>query len=554
METEILDVTKLRYALYVRKSTDDSEKQTRSIDDQIAECRQMAARLHLRIVTQFDSEKKSAKRPGRRPIFRQLLRGIQAGTYDGIIAWHPDRLARNMMDGGEIIHMLDEGVIKDLKFVSHHFTNDPGGKMLLSIIFAMSKHFSDNLSQNVTRGVRRSLAEGKALNSKPGYVRSKHGFQVPDKKNFPLLVEAWKQRCNGVSLEAIASSMNKHGYGRKIGSTGKRVRMDKRLLSEIFKDPFYYGILVQAGQKVDLRQIYNFEPATTEEDYFAIQTLADKRSKPYKQRRTAYYPFKMMVLCSFCGQRMYAGAAKGHTKRYLFYRCDKDTCPRQKKSIRGKVILEFIYDFFKSGLHLTEKDYRDYYDGMTYITKSRHEKLLIDLHSQQARLKVISSELVERSLKILELERASAARRINEQRINALEAQGQALEESIEDIKKQLPDIEAEKLSLEQFLNLVKNAETTVKSASSVVKDKICRYVFLNFVVDEEKVVSYHLKPPFDIMLKTHSVVFGAPKATKLELFTELAEAISKHWNPNDFDETLLDISESPTQQEEFIY
>jgi hypothetical protein len=45
-----LDYTKLRYALYVRKSTDDASKQFRSLKDQIAEFEAMARRLGIRLV------------------------------------------------------------------------------------------------------------------------------------------------------------------------------------------------------------------------------------------------------------------------------------------------------------------------------------------------------------------------------------------------------------------------------------------------------------------------------------------------------------------------
>jgi site-specific DNA recombinase len=56
-----------------------------------------------------------------------------------IIAWHPDRLARNSVDGGRIIYLLDRQRLKDLRFATFSFENNPQGKFMLSIIFGYSK-------------------------------------------------------------------------------------------------------------------------------------------------------------------------------------------------------------------------------------------------------------------------------------------------------------------------------------------------------------------------------------------------------------------------------
>ena len=69
-----------------------------------------------------------------------MLRRIERGEVDGIIAWHPDRLARNSMDGGKIIYLLDNKRLKDLKFATFTFENNPQGKFMLSIIFGYSKY------------------------------------------------------------------------------------------------------------------------------------------------------------------------------------------------------------------------------------------------------------------------------------------------------------------------------------------------------------------------------------------------------------------------------
>ena len=84
-----------------------------------------------------------------RPIFNQMLDDIRVGKYDGILAYHPDRLARNMLEAGMIVDMVDNGVIKDLQFPTHPFTNNASGKLNLNIQFALSKQYSEHLSETV---------------------------------------------------------------------------------------------------------------------------------------------------------------------------------------------------------------------------------------------------------------------------------------------------------------------------------------------------------------------------------------------------------------------
>ncbi len=64
-----------------------------------------------------------------------MLARIERDEAQGILAWHPDRLARNSIDGGKIIYLLDTEKIKDLKFPTFWFENTPQGKFMLSIAF-----------------------------------------------------------------------------------------------------------------------------------------------------------------------------------------------------------------------------------------------------------------------------------------------------------------------------------------------------------------------------------------------------------------------------------
>ena len=148
----------MKYIVYSRKSTDEKDRQILSIEAQIAELKELATRENLEIV-EYIEESKTAKVPGREQ-FDKVLAKIGKGEAQGIISWHPDRLARNSIDGGKIIYLLDTGKLLDLKFPTFWFDNTPQGKFMLSIAFGQSKYYIDNLSENVKRGLRQKLRNG----------------------------------------------------------------------------------------------------------------------------------------------------------------------------------------------------------------------------------------------------------------------------------------------------------------------------------------------------------------------------------------------------------
>ena len=134
-----------KYILYARKSTDTEDRQVLSIDAQLAELRKFARDNHLVVIDEL-IEKRTARMPGR-PIFNSMIKRIENGEANGILAWHPDRLARNSMDGGQIIYLLDQTSLNYLRFPIFQFENTSQGKFMLSIMFGQSKYYVDNLSE-----------------------------------------------------------------------------------------------------------------------------------------------------------------------------------------------------------------------------------------------------------------------------------------------------------------------------------------------------------------------------------------------------------------------
>src|ERR1700690_2189380 len=101
----------LHYAVYLRKSSDEnSDKQLKSIGDQLQDIKEKILDPLKIEPTNYTiiKEEHSAKEADTRFEFSKMLVDLRTGKYQGLIAWHPDRLARNMKEAGEVIDMLDK--------------------------------------------------------------------------------------------------------------------------------------------------------------------------------------------------------------------------------------------------------------------------------------------------------------------------------------------------------------------------------------------------------------------------------------------------------------
>src|ERR1700686_1104391 len=92
--------------------------------------------------------------------------------------------------------MIDLEQIQDLCFKTYQFENNPNGKMLLGILFATSKQYSDKLAVDIARGITGNIKDGKYTgSSKRGYYADKStGYFMPDGFNWELMREAVNMR------------------------------------------------------------------------------------------------------------------------------------------------------------------------------------------------------------------------------------------------------------------------------------------------------------------------------------------------------------------------
>jgi DNA invertase Pin-like site-specific DNA recombinase len=309
-----------KFFLYARKSTDDEERQVRSIEDQIAELRAFAKNENLEIIDTL-IEKQSAKIPGR-PIFNEMMQKIEKGEAQGILAWHPDRLARNSVDGGKIIYLLDCGHLQFLKFPTFWFENTSQGKFMLNIAFGQSKYYVDSLSENTKRGLRQKVKRGECPGLAPlGYINDVRTKSiVVHKKRSVIVRKAFELYAKNESrLEDISNFWAQNDI---LSKTGKRIPKDR--VSFILSNPFYIGLFRYT------KEIYEgkHQPIVSKKIFDKVQEILKQRGRIRKSNKNQPQAFCGLLRCGTCGMMITAEnrikkQKNGNIHHYVYYRCSR---------------------------------------------------------------------------------------------------------------------------------------------------------------------------------------------------------------------------------------
>lgn len=519
----------LRYVLYARKSTDEVGKQDRSLGDQIKDCQEKAIREGLNVV-EIIQESASAKEPDIRPKFRKMITDLERGKYDAILAWHPNRLARNMRDAGEIIDLLDKYIIRDLKFANFSYNNDASGKMVLGMTFVLSKQYSDNLSDVVMRGNTRHIEDGQYVNkAKHGYTKDKNDHLRPDGRNFVLIQEAFQMRLKGSTTQKITDFLNKEKYSRTNTKKGNTYvsHVTKQMLSKIFKDPVYTGVLKYGKQVVDLTEKYDFVPAVSVPDFMEINKL-DTKSKFFKLAEQIRTPEKTKanlllgrVFCHECGEPKSAGITRKKTKsgkqtNYFYYRCETEGCTFKNKSTRAKVVIDYVLDYLKQQPFSSKESHKHYEEEMERIVKERLRQARSKLGAAKRVLEKDEERLLELKQNIA-VERDSQIKEYQKKDIKKTEDKIKQSKQNIAALKRQIEVLNVAPLSYSDFLELFEKVPQILAQTTKMEDlDFLIKKIFSNFTVNQKSVVESTLQTPFRELdsLKRGSVIHGGRRGT----------------------------------------
>jgi site-specific DNA recombinase len=208
----------VRAAIYVRIS-DDREGAGLGVARQEADCRQVADRNGWDVGAVFvDNDVSAYDRRRKRQGWAQLLTALEAGQFDAVIAWHPDRLYRQMRDLLALIELCDRGRVRIATVTAGDVDlSTATGRAVAKTVAAWNEHESEHKAER-NRAKARELADaGKIGNGGP----RPFGYQADRLTAHPveaaILQDMYADVLAGKALRSIARDLQQRGVKTTTG-------------------------------------------------------------------------------------------------------------------------------------------------------------------------------------------------------------------------------------------------------------------------------------------------------------------------------------------------
>ncbi len=321
-------VSNNKYILYIRKSTDEKDRQVQSHGDQMKAMKLIAKAQGLKIVETL-KESKSAKSPYQRPEFDKMIEKIRSGEANAILCYQIDRLSRNPTENGLLQQLLQDGVIKHIQTVNKSYEPDDNS-LLFSIEASMSNEYVRDLIRKVTRGSY-SKADKGWLPGRPaiGYLNGKVNEEISkiiitDPERFSVVRKLWDMALTETYTVAEIARI----ADRKLGLRQPKRRnsggnpLSYSAVYALLRNPFYMGKIRYGGKIIDGKHT----AMVTEEEFDKVQRYINPGYTTRPKDKDYVFMFRGMFTCGDCGfavttQRKVKKIKDGTERPHIYCHC-----------------------------------------------------------------------------------------------------------------------------------------------------------------------------------------------------------------------------------------
>ena len=320
--------------IYARYSSHNQKEE--SIEQQIAECSDFAAKNGIRIVGIY-ADKAVSGRSDRRPNFQRMMRDAEKRQFQIVVAYKSNRIARNMLNALQYEARLDLLGIKTL-YAKEEFGNTAAGRFALRTMMNVNQFYSENMGEDIKRGMVDNANECKVNGMLPlGYVKSKEGKYAIAPDEAAVVREIFDSVLKDVPVAEIARSLNQRGIRTKLGR-----EWNKNSFHIMLKNDNYIGVYRHSGVVVE----DGIPPILEKEVFAAVQEkLANKKKTAGRRSANGEYLLTGKLFCGYCGSYMIGVSGTGENGTvHNYYQCQKRHAEGrcEKKNVRRDFIEKLI--------------------------------------------------------------------------------------------------------------------------------------------------------------------------------------------------------------------
>lgn len=314
-----------RAALYIRVSTEEQARHGLSLDAQLDDLKNYAAKHGYTIAGIYADEGYSArKKPFARREFRHLLNDVEAGLIDTVLFIKLDRWFRSVQDYYKAQEILDAHNVTWETTQEQYNTTTTNGRLMLNIKLSVAQNESDTTSDRIKFVFNSKLSRREVISGQmPLGYKTKNKHYVIDDDEAEIVRDMYEH------FNVYHSVRDTLYYLQDKYNRSFTYQTIRRGLS----NPMYTGL--KYGDP-------HFAPSIIDTDLFnRTQELFKKKVYIKVPSSGRVYIFSGLLICPSCGAKLGGTHTLVHGSEYMQYHCNRHfiqkSCPNYRSYNQKKI-------------------------------------------------------------------------------------------------------------------------------------------------------------------------------------------------------------------------
>ena len=448
-------------------------------------------------------------RVANRPQFREMIEegSKPKAPFEVILVWKFSRFTRKREHAVAFKSMLRRKGIRVVS-ITEQAEDNATGRLLEGIIESVDEFYSENLAQEVVRGMREAASRGffLASNAPFGYRKIKVSDGTKERPTLevdpataPVVKEIFEKSLRGSGLEELCKELNDRGI------TNRGKRWYKGTLHYVLRNEAYTGTAVwgktsKGHEAADPVRVEGAWPALVSRELFedVQQAMSDRAPKVQRPARVgSQYLLSGLLRCGVCGRPYTAqGAKSGQFTYYIcgtLFREGAGTC--SSRYLNAPRLETFVVEKIRERI-LNE-------ETIVALVTLVAEEIDAMAGELSGRLEVLEAELGDvrkRLAKLYEaIETSELTLEVLSPRIMSLRHREEQLEAAREDAETQLEQRRVELPNTEEIARYVAEFQDFLKEGTIPERKALIRnFVEGIEVVGDEATLTYTVPMPSD--------------------------------------------------------